>query len=159
MKPRVDFKKMSRHDGPMDSLGYLLWRVSLKWRGTIEAALKDYDLTHPQFVVLASLGWLTKEGDMVTQAVVGKMAGFDPNTASQILRGLESKKLIKRIQKQDERSKNPILTSAGVKRLSDAMSKAVERLDDHFFKPLNKTEAQQLIQLFRKLFIHHNLPS
>lgn len=157
MSTRVNFKKISRHDGPMESLGYLLWRVSLKWRGTIEAALKDYDLTHPQFVMLASLGWLTKEGDMVSQATVGKMAGFDPNTTSQILRGLEAKKLIKRTQKQDERSKNPVLTPAGAKRLGDSMSKAVERLDDHFFKPLTKAEARQLIKLFQKLFYYHHI--
>ena len=144
------------HKGPIESLGFLLWRVSLKWRGTIEAALKVHDLTHPQFVMLASLGWLTKEGDMVTQAVVGKMAGFDPNTASQILRGLEAKKLIKRVQKQDERSKNPMLTELGIKRLSDSMSKAVEKIDAVFFKPLTKVESEQLVGLFRKLYLHHD---
>lgn len=155
MKHRVDFKKVSRHDGPMESLGYLLWRVSLRWRSSIEAALKDYDLTHPQFVMLASLAWLTKEGDMVTQAEVGKMAGFDPNTASQIFKGLEKKGLLKRIRKQDERSKNPLLTADGKKRLSESMSKAVEEIDEHFFKPLTKTEGKQLIGLFQKLFLHH----
>lgn len=155
MKHRVDFKKVSRHDGPMESLGYLLWRVSLRWRSSIEAALKEYDLTHPQFVMLASLAWLTKEGDMVTQADVARMAGFDPNTASQILRGLEGKNLIKRVRKQDERSKNPTLTAAGKKRLSEAMSKAVEEIDDHFFKPLTKAEGKQLIGLFQKLFLHN----
>lgn len=52
------------------------------------------NLTHPQFVVLATLGWLTRTGDRVTQAAVGKMAGLDPNTTSQILKGLEQKGLI-----------------------------------------------------------------
>lgn len=157
MNKQVDFKKISKHKVPMESLGFLLWRISLCWRSKIETSLKKHDLTHPQFVMLASLAWLTKQGDMVSQAEVGKMAGVDPNTTSQILRGLETKQLIKRVRKQDERSKNPMLTSEGAKRLSVAMPKAVENIDEMFFNPLTKKESQQLLILFQKLFLHHDV--
>ncbi|GAB4226014.1 MAG: hypothetical protein Tsb0021_01570 [Chlamydiales bacterium] len=89
MSKSIDFKKISVHKGPETSPGFLLWHVSTSWRNCIECALKKFDLTHPQFVVLASLGWLTREENLVSQAIVGKMAGLDPNTTSQIIRGLE----------------------------------------------------------------------
>src|SRR3990172_12382089 len=107
----VNFKHISIHTTPDESPGYLLWRVSMQWRSSIEKVLKPFHLTHPQFVILAALGWLTKDGNTVNQLDIGRMAGLDPNTTSQILRGLDTKKLIKRIHSVDARSKNPIVTS------------------------------------------------
>ena len=91
MSEQVNFKKISIHSGPKQSSGFLLWHVSTSWRSSIENILKTFGLTHPQFVVLATTGWLTRNGDSVTQVMIGKMAGLDPNTNSQIIKGLESR--------------------------------------------------------------------
>ena len=48
----------SRLPGPERSPGFLLWRVTLAWQRRIRAALAHHELTHVQFVVLASLWWL-----------------------------------------------------------------------------------------------------
>ena len=82
----MNFNELSIHETPDRSPGFLLWHISTAWRNSIERLLKPMGLTHPQFVVLATLGWLTRNGDRVTQAAIGKMAGLDPNTISQILR-------------------------------------------------------------------------
>jgi hypothetical protein len=95
MKKSINFKEISVHNTPGRSPGFLLCHVSITWRGSIEGVLKFLGLTHPQFVILATLGWLTRKGDRVNQAFIGKMAGLDPNTVSQILRGFEQKELIK----------------------------------------------------------------
>lgn len=42
-------------------------------------------------VVLATLGWLTRNGDRVTQVAIGKMAGLDSNTNAQALPAVEAK--------------------------------------------------------------------
>lgn len=136
----LDFKKISIFKGPEDSPGYLLWRVSTKWRRIIEIALKPFDLTHPQFVILATTGWLTKQGAKVSQIEIGQQAGLDPNTTSQILRGLESKELIVRAHSVDERRKHCVLTKKGATRLSKALP-AVESADETFFKLLGPKEA------------------
>ena len=149
----VDFKKISVHETPNQSPGFLLWRLSTKWRSFIEAALKPIGLTHPQFVVLACLGWLTKGGERVTQATVGKMAGLDPNTLSQIIRGLEEKELVKREASSDGRAKNPILTPIGEKILSRALP-AVETADSRFFEPLNQKERDQFTSISKKSLSH-----
>lgn len=143
-------EKLSIHDIPKQSPGFLLWHVSTSWRNSIESVLKILELTHPQFVVLATLGWLTKDGSLVTQIAIGKMAGLDPNTNSQVIKGLEQKKLIKRVQSSDGRAKNVSLTTSGSNILNQAMP-AVENADSHFFNLLSAKELNLLIQTFQKL--------
>ncbi|MBI3236770.1 MAG: MarR family transcriptional regulator [Chlamydiales bacterium] len=147
----LNFEKISTHNTPESSPGFLLWHISTSWRGSIEAILKPMNLTHPQFVVLTTLGWLTKEGNRTTQAAIGKMANLDPNTTSQVLKGLEQKKWIKREKAADARAKNPLLTATGQKLLVQALP-LVEKADSHFFASLKKQEIRQLIGIFRNLY-------
>ena len=150
MNEQVNFKHISAHKKPEQSPGFVLWHVSTAWRSSIEAVLKLFNLTHPQFVVLATLGWLTRNGDRVTQAAVCTMAGIDPNTTSQILCGLETKKLIKRMPSIDPRAKNPMLTTKGSELLVQALP-AVEAADAQFFKQLTETETTAMLNIFQKL--------
>lgn len=152
MNKNKEFKHLTVFEVPEQSPGFLLWQVSTSWRSAIEAVLKPLSLTHPQFVVLAVLGWLTRNGDRVSQATIGKMAGLDPNTISQILGGLERKKLIKRVQSSDSRAKNPLLTKQGSEVLAGALP-AVEDADDQFFKTLTAQEAKNMLDVFQKLTI------
>lgn len=150
MGKKLNFGKISIHEGPKKSPGFLLWHISTSWRSSIEAVLKTFGLTHPQFVVLATTGWLTKNGDNVTQAAIGKMAGLDPNTISQIIKGLEQKEMINRIQSSDARAKNVSLTRKGSSILDQALP-AVENADLCFFTLLDAKELNLLIQTFQKL--------
>lgn len=118
--------------------------------------LKSMGLTHPQFVILAALGWLTRKGDLVTQAAIGKMAGLDPNTVSQIIRGLEQKELITRVKSSDGRAKNPILTIEGSEILKRALP-AVETKDAEFFHGLTADEMECMIGVFQKLILKERL--
>ncbi len=150
MKKSINFKEISVHDTPDRSPGFLLWHISTAWRSSIEVMLKSIDLTHPQFVILATLGWLTRKGDRVTQALIGKMAGLDPNTVSQIIRGLEKNELIMREKSSDGRAKNHILTVKGSDILKKAMP-AVETKDAEFFHKLTVEERECMIGIFQKL--------
>lgn len=150
MGEKVDFEEISLHKTPKTSPGYLLWHVSTTWRTSIESVLRVFGLTHPQFVVLATAGWLTRNGECVTQVAIGRIAGLDPNTNSQIIKGLEQKKLIKRGESSDGRAKSVSLTPEGSKILSKALP-AVEKGDSHFFNQLSAKELNFLIQTFQKL--------
>lgn len=150
MSEKINFQEISAHDTPNQSPGFLLWTISTAWRSSLETILKPIGLTHPQFVVLATLSWLTRKGELVTQAAVGKMAGLDPNTTSQIIKGLEQKELIKREQSSDGRAKNPILTLKGSKILFLAIP-AVESADAQFFSCLNKKQMEDMVAIFQKL--------
>ncbi|MCH9611788.1 MAG: putative HTH-type transcriptional regulator [Chlamydiia bacterium] len=146
----MDYKEISAYETPDVSPGFLLWQISMSWRGLIESSLKPIDLTHPQFVVLACIGFLTQAGEGVTQAMVGKMANLDPNTLSQVLRGLEGKGLVVRKPSTDGRVKNPFLTSKGKKKVRVAIP-AVEGSDEAFFNQLTSSERKLLMKIFQKL--------
>lgn len=160
MTPTVNFNEISIHRSAEESPGFLLWRVSTLWRKAIEAVLKPLGLTHPQFVILATTGWLTRMGKKASQAEIGRQAALDPNTTSQILRGLQAKGLIKRSHNIDERNKYPILTTAGIERLSTAMP-AVENADATFFASidLQGSKMLQTLQILaRKEFSVNDVP-
>lgn len=143
MTETVNFNEISIHPSAEESPGFLLWRVSTLWRRAIEAILKPIGLTHPQFVVLATTAWLTRNGEKVNQVEIGKQAALDPNTTSQILRGLQAKGLIERSRQADERSKHPMLTSSGAEILGRAML-AVESADTAFFAAVDVKKSKIL---------------
>lgn len=144
---KFDFEQVSSYEKAEESPGFLLWRVSTKWRRAIESILKTLNLTHPQFVVLATIGWLTRTNQKVSQIEISRHAELDPNTTSQILRSLQTKELIQRERSNDERSKCPFLTKQGAEILSKALP-AVEKADQHFFSAvdLHQTKAIEALQ-------------
>jgi DNA-binding MarR family transcriptional regulator len=145
MIPPSDLNQWNLYKTPETSPGYLLWRTSTSWRKLIELALKPTKLTHPQFVVLASIDWLSRNDQKASQVDVGRHAGLDPNTISQILRSLQTKSLIERIKSNNERSKFHQLTKEGKEHLSKAIP-LIEKTDQDFFMALAQDE-----EIFLKL--------
>ena len=95
MKNNINWKK-SVFDGAKQSPGLLLWQVSTAWRRKIEEALRPHDLTHVQFVLIASTGWLSKDGKLVSQIDLARHGKLDVNMTSQVIRALERRGLIVR---------------------------------------------------------------
>lgn len=156
MNERPNVKEISIHEGPKQSPGFLLWHISTSWRSSIEAVLKTFGITHPQFVILATTGWLTRNAELTTQAAIGRMAGLDPNTTSQVIKGLEQKAFIKREKASDGRAKNVSLTAHGTIVLGRAMP-AVEEADAKFFSIFTKNEANTLLDMFQRLIPENSI--
>jgi MarR family transcriptional regulator, organic hydroperoxide resistance regulator len=123
-------------DKAEDNTGFLLWQVTSLWQREIRKALEPYDLTHSQFVLLASVHWLTLQGQAVTQILLSTHTRIDPMTTSTVLRTLQSKALVRREEHcTDTRAKVVVLTEAGKKTVHGAV-KAVESFDREFFAVL-----------------------
>ncbi|MFJ9370146.1 MarR family winged helix-turn-helix transcriptional regulator [Nocardia sp. NPDC101769] len=120
-----------------ESPGLLLWQVTNRWQAAHRAALTPYGLTHVQFVLLASLTWLTsRSGEPVTQRDLADHAATDPMMTSQVLRTLEHKGLLeRRDHPTDRRAKSLIPTESGAALVNRAIG-AVETCDREFFAPL-----------------------
>jgi len=135
-----------------DSTGFLLWQVTNLWQREIKKALQKYDLTHSQFVLLASIHWLTLQDQSVTQILLSSHTKIDPMTTSTVLRTLQKKELIKRQEHlTDTRAKTVELTEEGKKIVKQAV-KTVEKFDADFFSILkDKTSDfnKRLISLLR----------
>lgn len=144
------WKKISQFKGPEESPGFLLWQVSTKWRRQIETTLAALDLTHVQFVLLASIGWLTRGDNRITQVELACHCQTDINMTSQVLRTLEKKGYIeRRMLEGNERSKFPFLTKQGANLVEKAIP-LVERADHEFFKHIKK-DSNKCMEIFKKL--------
>lgn len=116
-----------------DSTGFLLWQVTNLWQREIRKALEIYDLTHSQFVLLASIHWLTLHGNKVTQTLLSSHAKIDPMTTSTVLRTLQKKGFVMRQEHAtDTRAKTVVLTIKG-KEVTQRAVKTVELFDKEFF--------------------------
>lgn len=125
---------VARSREPGDSPGFLLWRVSLRWQRLMTSTLREFGLTHVQFVLLASLWWLTETaGEKPNQRRLAEFAATDPMMTSQVLRTLETKGLILRsTQPADSRAHQLAVTEAGARLASETIG-AVEEADGDFF--------------------------
>jgi DNA-binding MarR family transcriptional regulator len=136
---------------PEDSPGFLLWHVTLRWQREITRALAPLDLTHVQFVLLATTWWLNSRGEDPNQLSVARQAGTDVKMTSQVLRTLEAKALIRReVDPADTRARKLRVTDHGAALAQRAVA-AVETVDAEFFKACADPDA--LLAMLRPLSI------
>ena len=82
-------------DAARDSPGLLLWQLTNTWQAAQRAALRPFDLTHVQSVLLASLTWLESDTPAM-QRELAAHAHTDPMMTSQVQRASEAKGLVQR---------------------------------------------------------------
>ncbi len=137
-----------------NSPGLLLWRVTQTWQASQRAALAPHNLTHVQFVLLASLAWLNTDHP-VSQADLAYHAGTDPMMTSQVLRALERKGLVGRTaHPTDRRAFSISATPAGIESANAAVID-VESVDRRFFGTLGATVPDFSRQLAALLSARH----
>lgn len=121
----------------MTSPGLLLWRVTNAWQARQRLALRPFDLTHVQYVLLASLTWMPA-GEPVTQRRLAEHARTDAMMTSQVLRALEGKGLVERRPHPDDaRARSLHATEEGVA-LANRATVAVEATDRACFGVLGE---------------------
>lgn len=134
MAEKIEFKFKSPNDSP----GYLLGQLTLLWQRKLKKVLDPLDLTQTQFVLLAALGWLSRENDSVTQVDIANQGNADRMMVSKVLRTLEGKRFISRQEHQtDTRAKVIRLTDEGAAVLQKALT-AVENADIEFFSVIGE---------------------
>lgn len=140
----------SRFAGPGESPGFLLWQTSMRWQRCQREALLALDLTHVQFVLLASALWLGRTHGELTQAALANHAQLDAMMTSQVLRTLEQKGFLTRVaHSRDSRAKAIAVTPEGRALAARALS-VVEAVDDRFFAALGE-QRQALVEMLATL--------
>jgi len=132
-------------ESPPVSPGFLLWHATLRWQRGIAAGLAPLDLTHVQFVLLASTWWLNEHGERPTQIALAAHAGTDVKMTSQVIRSLDRKGLVEReIDPKDTRARRLRVTRRG-RRLAPRAIAAVEKVDAEFFADVAHDAALDLL--------------
>ena len=120
---------------PEDSPGFMLWQLTCQWQREQRQALVKLGLTHAQFVVLASILWLsTHVNECVMQRHITEHSKIDKMSVSDLITTLEQKKLLKRVpHPEDGRAQSLSLTAKGRERVLKAIP-IVEGIDAAFFQ-------------------------
>lgn len=138
-------------DRPEDSPAFLLWQTTMIWQRQIKKALELYNISHAQFVIMATLLWFEAHSYDTTQTLIVNWSKLDKMTVSKALKNLISIGLINRIEhKKDTRAKSISLTDNG-KTLIRKLVPIVEKIDDKFFGKASPSERLILNNILRKL--------
>ncbi|MEU0082889.1 MarR family transcriptional regulator [Streptomyces sp. NPDC006274] len=131
--------------------GYLVWRLSTKWRVAVDRALAPLGLTHAQYTVIASLHGIRQSGHRPSQRQLADHTGLEPLYISKLARALESSGLVRRTpDPADTRAVQLSLTPAGEEKARRAVTE-VHTLLDRLLDPLGGLEAPRTRALTREL--------
>lgn len=141
---RAKYPKLSQKPG------FLLWQISIEWQRLQREALANLDLTHVQFVLLATIQSLETKNETLSQVKLASIANVDAMMTSHVLRSLEKRGLVKR-------EKNPTDTRAMVLSSTDEgrnlLNKASKIVDEVDLKYLARAgeDTQDLVAKLKKL--------
>ena len=143
-------------DKPEDSPGFLLWQTTTISQPPIKRALETYDLSHPQFVIMATLLWFEAHHYDTTQILIVNWSKLDKMTVSKSLKKLVALGYVNRIEHAtDTRAKSVSLTDKG-KKCVYKLVPVVEEIDNKFFGKSSNREQQSLIHILKKLTAETN---
>ncbi len=138
-------------EAPEDSPGFLLWQTTITWQREIKKALDPFDVTHPQFVILAILLWFEESEVIPNQVLIINQSKLDKMTVSKSIKSLAQKDLVTRDEHpEDTRAKSVCLTKSGIK-LAKKLVGIVEGVDAEYFGILNRHDQKNLVQALGKL--------
>lgn len=138
-------------DRPEDSPGFLLWQTTLIWQRQIKKVLESYDISHAQFVIMATLLWFEAHHYDTTQTSIVNWSKLDKMTVSKSLKKLVSLGLVNRIEHEiDTRAKSISLANKG-KKLVQKLVPIVEKIDSEFFGNVSLSDQKNFIHILRKL--------
>lgn len=143
-------------DKPEDNPGFLLWQTTMIWQRQIKKALEPYNISHAQFVIMATLMWFEEHSYDTTQILILNQTKLDKMTVSKSLKKLVFLGFTNRIEhKSDTRVKSVTLTEKG-KEMVRTLVPIVEGIDEKFFGATTKPEKQHLIKILAKLIRGHD---
>jgi len=116
----------------MKNAGLYLWQASNQWQRMQKEALEPLDLTHVQFILLAGVVELEKQG-FVTQSALAAYAKADPMMTSQVLRALEKKGCVIRSAHPEDTRALQLVTTAKGRKLFEQAFPIVQQVDKDFF--------------------------
>ncbi|MER8004092.1 MULTISPECIES: MarR family transcriptional regulator [unclassified Streptomyces] len=131
--------------------GFLVWRLSMKWRVAVDRAVAPLGLTHAQYSLVASLYGMQRGGERPSQRRLADHTGLEALYVSKLARGLESAGLLERTRDpRDPRAVQLALTEQGQDVTRRAVQ-VVQGLLEQLLAPLGGRDAPRARQFTRDL--------
>jgi MarR family transcriptional regulator, organic hydroperoxide resistance regulator len=133
------------------TVGYLVWRLSTKWRTAVDAAVAPLGLTHAQYSVLATLRGVSRSGLCPSQRQLADHTGLDPIYISKLARALQDGGMIDRLpDPSDSRAFQLSLTARGAEVIDQAIGIVADLLDQ-VTTPLGGATSRRTLAMMRDL--------
>ena len=131
--------------------GFLVWRLSLKWRVAVDHALAPLGLSHAQYSLVSSLLDMREHGLHPSQRELADHTGLEPLYVSKLARALEADGLIDRVpDPADSRAVQLSLTRHGDAVTHHAIA-IVRALMDQMLAPLGGLGGSRTAAFVREL--------
>ena len=133
------------------NVGFLIWRVAMRWRAATDRALAPLGLTHAQYSVLAPLYGMSRAGARPSQRQLADVTGLDVVYVSKLVRALEREGFVTRsVSTADPRAVELSLTKQGTTAVRDGV-RIVAGIRDRLTQPLGGNGGQDTAELARLL--------
>ncbi|WP_217214209.1 MarR family winged helix-turn-helix transcriptional regulator [Streptomyces sp. AC550_RSS872] len=133
------------------SPGFLVWRLSTKWRVAVDRAVAPLGLTHAQYALVASLYDMQRHGERPSQRRLADHTGLEPLYVSKLARALEGAGLLERTRDpRDPRAVQLALTEPGQERTRQAIE-VVQGLLEQLLAPLGGLDSARTREFRREL--------
>ncbi|MFJ4685329.1 MarR family winged helix-turn-helix transcriptional regulator [Streptomyces sp. NPDC091377] len=131
--------------------GFLVWRLSMKWRVAVDRAVAPLGLTHAQYSLVASLHGIQRSGHRPSQRQLADHTGLEPLYVSKLARALESAGLLERTRDpKDPRAVRLALTDRGSEVTRQAIT-VVQGLLRQLLEPLGGLDSDRTQDFMRDL--------
>jgi DNA-binding MarR family transcriptional regulator len=131
--------------------GFLVWRLSMKWRAAVDRALAPLGLTHAHYAVLSSLFGMERAGLRPSQRQLADHTGLETLYVSKLARTLDADGLIQRTRDpSDARTVRLALTDRGREAIRPAIA-TVQTLVDRLLQPLGGRDDPRIATFVRNL--------
>jgi MarR family transcriptional regulator, organic hydroperoxide resistance regulator len=129
-------KSKKEFDHLPSNKGFALWQLSNQWQRGINSVLKEFGLTHVQYILLEGIIQMNDHYDNVSQRALADHANANAMMTSKVLRSLEQKGYISRSELEaDVRAKDVSITKEG-RSIYKKVTKRVDQYDNQFFEQL-----------------------
>jgi len=138
--------------------GFLVWRLSMKWRAAVDRAIAPLGLTHAHYSLLGSLLSMQSSGLTPSQRELADYTGLEPLYVSKLARTLDRAGLLSRVQHPaDTRAVQLSLTDRGQEVTGRAVT-IVQQLMDQLLEPLGGLNGQRAAAFSLELAVLLDVP-
>nr|WSY49676.1 MarR family transcriptional regulator [Streptomyces sp. NBC_00886] len=131
--------------------GFLVWRLSMRWRVAVDRAVAPLGLTHAQYSLVASLYDMHRSGLRPSQRRLADHTGLEALYVSKLARALESAGLVERTRDpRDPRAVQLALTDEG-RDVTRRAIKVVQGLLQQLLEPLGGLDSERTREFSRDL--------
>ena len=140
VKNTLDSMKSMENVLDSDSPGILMWQISTLWRRHVSSALREVDLSHPEYIILKTIALFNDNDEELSQRKLSMTSKLDVNVVSRLVRRLIDVGYIVRCHKENnEKTYFLSLTDEGAKIL-DKANPIAAKADKEFFAQLSSDQ-------------------